>query len=338
TADAARQASNLRNAVDMHNSLNLDMKFAKWRQRHGKTYVSEQELAHRFSIFQENHQHVQQHNQAFDRGYTLYVKSVDGPFADVTDAEFTNSHLMQPQDCSATHHSSGKLGHAEGKLLDKSLHVDWRTKGIMTPIKNQGHCGSCWTFSTSGCLEAHTCLAAGKDCSGWTGLSEEQLVECAGAFDNHGCNGGLPSHAYEYLKYNGGMATEENYPYTAPENNGNTTCSIQSHASDEWRAQVAEVFNITSRDEDDLVHAVASIGPVSIAYQVSPDFRFYQHGIYDSYNVTTNQTMCKSGNHDVNHAVVAVGLGTAVNTTTNVGTDYFIVRNSWSAIPKRQNY
>lgn len=79
-----------------------------------------------------------------------------------------------------------------------------------------------------------------------------------------------------------------------------------------WGAQVSEVFNITSLDEDDLQHAIAIIGPVSIVYQVSPDFRLYSHGVYDSYNVTTHETMCKSGNHNVNHAVVAVGLGTSI--------------------------
>ncbi|KAG7345053.1 peptidase C1A, papain family protein [Nitzschia inconspicua] len=266
-------------------------------------------------------------------GYTLYQKTINGPFADLTDDEFEAIYLMDPQDCSATsHHRSGRLRPSDDINVDgPNLAVDWRTKGIMTPIKDQGHCGSCWTFSTSGCLEAHTCLAAGKDCTSWRGLSEEQLVECAGAFDNHGCYGGLPSHAFEYLKYNGGMATEGDYPYTAPQNGGNSTCSIENRSQGRWRAQVSEVFNITSRDEDDLVHAVATIGPVSIAYQVSPDFRFYQHGIYDSYNVTSNQTMCHSGNHDVNHAVVAVGLGTSVDKKTNVTTDYFIVRNSWSA-------
>lgn len=98
-----------------------------------------------------------------------------------------------------------------------------------------------------------------------------------------------------------------------------------------WRAQVAEVYNITTLDEDDLQHAIATIGPVSIAYQVSPDFRLYSHGIYDSYNHTTHQIMCKSGSQDVNHAVVAVGLGTSVNKKDGTTTDYYIVRNSWSA-------
>jgi cathepsin H len=311
--------------------------FDAWADRHHKSYRTEEEAQRRFVIWKDNVDHVHAHNQAYEMGYTLYSKTIlDSPFADLTDHEFVALYLMEPQDCSATtHKSSGRLRPANEKtvyLLNEKFAIDWRTKGIMTPIKDQGHCGSCWTFSTSGCLEAHTCLAAGKDCTSWKGLSEEQLVECAGAFDNHGCNGGLPSHAFEYLKYSGGMMTEDDYPYTAPENGGTDTCSLDKRSrSTSWKAPVSEVFNITSRDEDDLVHAIATIGPVSIAYQVSPDFRFYQHGIYDSYNVTTNQTMCHSGNHDVNHAVVAVGLGTSVDKETKIATDYYIVRNSWSA-------
>merc|ERR1719162_2930306 len=99
---------------------------------------------------------------------------------------------MDPQHCSATDHGTSKqmnqnqkesLG--DGKEItsltaskisakDQDVSIDWRTKGIMTPIKNQGDCGSCWTFSTSGCLEAHTCLARNVDCTHWQGLAEQQ--------------------------------------------------------------------------------------------------------------------------------------------------------------------
>merc|ERR1712238_570485 len=211
---------------------------------------------------------------------------------------------------------------------DQDVSIDWRTKGIMTPIKNQGNCGSCWTFSTSGCLEAHTCLAHNVDCTHWQGLAEQQLVDCAGDFNNFGCSGGLPSQAYEYLKYNGGMDFETSYSYAAKEG----TCLAEKSSVG---ATVAEVYNITSGDEDDLVTAIAQVGPVSIAYQVSDDFRFYQHGVYDSYNATTNSTMCQNKNTDVNHAVVAIGLGTATSRTDDDDDDndssipYYIVRNSW---------
>lgn len=89
---------------------------------------------------------------------------------------------------------------------------EWNSLGVVTPVKNQGSCGSCWTFSTVGAMEAHwNILGKGKNLI----FSEQQLVDCAGAFDNHGCNGGLPSHAFEYIRYQGALELSENYKYTA---------------------------------------------------------------------------------------------------------------------------
>jgi cathepsin H len=173
-------------------------------------------------------------------------------------------------------------------------------------------------------LEAHTCLAHGKDCTTWTGLSEQQLLDCATPYNNNGCNGGLPSQAYEYIKYAGGIDSEDSYPYQANDIDGCRASDDDEHSS-KRAAEVVDVFNITSYDEDDLVQAIQHVGPVSIAYQVSPDFRFYKNGLYDSYNATTNSTMCQSSPMNVNHAVVAVGIG-----STQDALPFYIVRNSWS--------
>ena len=104
---------------------------------------------------------------------------------------------MTPQNCSATHSL---------KVKSKNVNIpdsfDWRSNGMVSPVKNQGNCGSCWTFSTIGSLQAHwNILGKGKNET----FSEQQLVDCAEAFDNHGCNGGLPSHAFEYIKYAPGI-------------------------------------------------------------------------------------------------------------------------------------
>ena len=314
-------------------------------------YPSENERLLREIIWNENKVSVEQHNVAYDAGHTSWKMTMESPFADLTSDEFATSYLMDPQHCSATTSASSSSTSSQQRqhkdnwindekadtkgtnmttkitAKDKKISVDWRTKGIMTPVKDQGHCGSCWTFSTSGCLEAHTCLAHKKDCTHWNGLAEQQLVDCAGDFNNFGCSGGLPSQAYEYIKYNGGMDLETSYTYEATDG---PNCLAKDGIVG---AVVAEVYNITSGDEDDLVDAISKVGPVSIAYQVSPDFRFYQHGVYDSYNATTKSTMCNNTNNDVNHAVVAVGLGTTAiskhNNNNDGGTPYYIVRNSW---------
>lgn len=184
---------------------------------------------------------------------------------------------------------------------------DWRHDGVVSPVKNQGKCGSCWTFSSTGCLESHLKLKHGKMIL----LSEQNLLDCAQAFDNHGCNGGLPSHAFEYVKYNGGIDTEESYPYEAKEGK----CKFNTY---HVGAQVDSVVNITARDETELKGAVGSVGPVSVAFQVVSDFRFYKAGVYESKD-------CKSGEMDVNHAVLAVGYG------IEEGKKHWIVKNSWGA-------
>lgn len=357
-------------AISMDVSSGMDsatmLSFDDWMTLHGKTYNDHEEQQrqqqtmerndeywYRRNIYESNAQLVLLHNQAYKQGYTTYAMTLNSPFADMTADEFQDAYLMEGQNCSATHISSGSIhgslysgssSNNNNYYLEEKLpeFVDWRTRGIITPIKNQKQCGSCWTFSTSGTLEAHTCLHNAqpdsvKDCTQWTGLAEQQLLDCAFAYDNHGCNGGLPSHAFAYLKDAGGMDSEDSYPYRANDNGGaQDGCAASSSAV---AAQVAEVFNITAYDEEDLVAAIAHIGPVSIAYQVSPDFRLYSHGVYDSWDATTNQTVCKSSPQDVNHAVVAVGYGsTEPATEEEPSVPYYIVRNSWSSTWGMEGY
>jgi cathepsin H len=142
-------------------------------------------------------------------------------YSDMTEEEFFNYfHISAEQNCSATKRPTATL--SEGQIL-KGVPTswDWRDFGVVTPVKNQGKCGSCWTFSTVGSLEAHFMMKYGQ----FRNLSEQQLVDCAGDFDNHGCNGGLPSHAFEYIKYAGGITDETSYPYVA---NLSTGCQPQA--------------------------------------------------------------------------------------------------------------
>ncbi|EOY30251.1 Cysteine proteinases superfamily protein [Theobroma cacao] len=269
--------------------------FARFAYRHGKTYESVEEMKLRFQIFKDNLDLIRSTNKK-GLPYTLAVNQ----FADWTWEEFQKHRLGAAQNCSATAKGNHQLTDV---ILPESK--DWREVGIVSPVKNQGSCGSCWTFSTTGALEAAYHQAFGKGIS----LSEQQLVDCAGAFNNFGCNGGLPSQAFEYIKYNGGLDTEEAYPYTAK----NGECKF---SSENVGVQVIDSVNITLGAEDELKHAVGLVRPVSVAFEVVTSFRFYKNGVYTS-------DVCGSTSMDVNHAVLAVGYG------VENGVSYWLIKNSW---------
>lgn len=249
-----------------------------------------------FNFFNENIKQIIKHNQE-NHSWKMGVNK----FVDMSIQDFRYINLMHaPQNCSAT------VGNYLFKNADIPKKVDWREKGAVSPVKNQGHCGSCWTFSTTGTLESHWKIQKGYILD----LSKQQLVDCAGDFDNHGCSGGLPSHAFEYIKQVKGIEGEKTYSYTAADgqckfNKKNVIAYVSGGA-----------VNITSGNENHLDEAIATVGPVAITFQVVEDFRFYKSGVYTSKN-------CKNGPMDVNHAVVAVGYGVENQVP------YYIVKNSW---------
>ncbi|XP_043533036.1 pro-cathepsin H [Chiloscyllium plagiosum] len=270
--------------------------FKEWMIKHKKNYGPE-EYEHRLQTFIQNKRKVDAHN----RGRHAFQMGLN-QFSDLTFSEFQSLYLMQkPQNCSATrgnHYSSADI-------LPEN--VDWRKRGnFITPVKNQGGCGSCWTFSTTGCLESVIAIKSGKLVS----LAEQQLVDCAQNFKNHGCAGGLPSQAFEYIKYNNGLEREQDYPYEGKDG----TCRFERSKA---AAFVKDIVNITQYDEDGMVDAVARLNPVSFAFQVTDDFLLYREGVYSNPN-------CSSTPDKVNHAVLAVGYG------VSNGTKYWIVKNSWS--------
>ncbi|XP_008309210.1 pro-cathepsin H [Cynoglossus semilaevis] len=284
-------------APALHLSEKDESQFKSWMTQYNRVY-NEEEYYKRLQIFTENKRRIEKHNEG-NHSFTMSLNQ----FSDMTFGEFKKTYLWsEPQNCSATRGNY----RSSNKLLPDS--VDWRKKGnYVTDVKNQGNCGSCWTFSTTGCLESVTAIATGK----LVPLSEQQLVDCAQDFNNHGCNGGLPSQAFEYIMYNKGLMTEADYPYRAYEG----SCVYQpEHAA----AFVKEVMNITAYDEAGLEDSVATRNPVSFAFEVTSDFMSYDQGVYTS-------TECHNTTDKVNHAVLAVGYG------QENGTSYWIVKNSWSS-------
>jgi cathepsin L len=192
--------------------------------------------------------------------------------------------------------------------------VDWRTQGYVTPVKDQGQCGSCWAFSAVASLEGQHFKASGKLVS----LSEQNLVDCSHKQGNQGCNGGLMDQAFTYIKVNNGIDTEASYPYKAVDEK----CKFKAA---NVGATDTGFIDISSGSEDDLVTAIATIGPISVAIDASQDsFQFYSSGIY-------YESACSS--IELDHGVTVVGYG-----SQGSGKDFYIVKNSWGTTWGDQGY
>jgi len=278
--------------------------FEQFMTKFNKVY-SHEEYAHRRAIYADTLAEIAQINSE-NRGWEAGVNE----YSDLTWEEFKVKLLMAPQKCSATE----KGNHVMSNDPNPDPAIDWRTKNVVTPVKNQGSCGSCWAFSSTGAIESASAIKTGK----LQTVAEQQLVDCAGRFDNHGCQGGLPSQAFQYVMYAGGIQDSASYPYTGRDG----TCKFNAG---KVVIKLANEVNITERNEKELFDAIGG-RPVSVAYQVSSDFRSYRSGVYDS-------RQCKSGPMDVNHAVLAVGY----NTTAD-GKPYYIIKNSWGTSFGIQGY
>jgi len=189
--------------------------------------------------------------------------------------------------------------------------VDWTAAGKVTPVKNQGSCGSCWSFSTTGGLEGAYSIAQGMDISAWDGFSEQQLVSCDTVYPNAGCNGGLMDDAFDWIASNGGLCSEDDYPYTSSAGANaacQTTCQNVDSSAPASHTDVAE-------SEAALESAVTQ-QPVSVAIQANqPAFQLYSSGVLTGRCGTS-----------LDHGVLTVGYGTWTD-----GTAYWKVKNSWGA-------
>merc|ERR1719169_386920 len=198
------------------------------------------------------------------------------------------------------------LGRHEYSGAELPSSVDWSTKGAVTPIKNQGQCGSCWSFSATGSLEGAWEIATGKLVS----ISEQQLVDCSKAEGNQGCQGGLMDDAFKYMEQNG-MCTEGSYPYTAK----NGQCHASGCTIGVPKGSVTGYKDVSHDDENALMEAVSK-GPVSIAIEADKSvFQLYKTGVLSS-------AQCGD---QLDHGVLAVGYG-ELN-----GQKYWKVKNSWGA-------
>ena len=181
--------------------------------------------------------------------------------------------------------------------------IDWRTQNAVTHVKNQGQCGNCWAFSSTGSIEGAWAI---KNHNLYN-LSEQMLTDCSRNYGNNGCRGGLMDNAFKYVIDNGGLCTEKEYPYI-----GNDSICLQNQCNNV--VKINSYTDVKPNDESILKRAVA-IGPVSVAIQANvSSFRFYKSGVYQD----------PECGDQLDHGVLVVGYG------TDQDLDYWIVKNSWS--------
>ncbi|XP_047319018.1 ervatamin-B-like [Impatiens glandulifera] len=274
--------------------------YKKWMVENGKVYNGIDEFEKRFNIFKDNLVFIDAHNSE-NRTYKVGLNV----FADLTDEEYRSYYLGLKYDARRQFVQSKMASQRYAASSAENLPelVDWRTEGAVSSIRNQGRCGSCWAFSAIAAVEGINKIATGE----LIDLSEQELIDCDRTV-NAGCQGGLMDYAFEFITNNGGIDSEEDYPFLEADG----TCD-----DTKMNSKVVSIDGfeyVQPNNENDLKRAVAH-QPISVGIEAYGwEFKHYVSGIFTG-NCGTS----------LDHAVVVVGYG------SENGVDYWIVRNSWGS-------
>jgi C1A family cysteine protease len=268
--------------------------FTNFQDRFSKRYENMQEMETRFQIFRTNLRNIILHNLDYTQNFTMGINQ----FTDLTPQEFKDQYVGGLKTEVGSYGCKTFSSSASGAPSS----IDWRNKGAVTSVKDQGQCGSCWSFSSTGAVEGAWAIAKGQ----LVDLSEQELVDCATglAYGSHGCNGGEMQGAFKFIIENGQCALSS-YPYTAKDGSCQK-CSAVAH--------ISSCSDVKPNDQISLKAAVAQ-QPVAVAIEADTRyFQSYSSGVLTSSSCGTN----------LDHGVLAVGYG------TENGQDYWLVKNSWS--------
>jgi len=297
------------------NEMNTIYVFKQWAKDFSRSYRTIDEESLRYKIWYENLGRI-----ATTNSQNLLYKLRLNQFADLTDDEFRLNVHGTKGSCFRQDKAMSRIPKISTKITDRvkktppvnlPASVDWVTQGVVTPVKNQGDCGSCWAFSATGSTECNYAIATGK----LNSLSEQQLVDCSYSEGNEGCDGGLMDYAFEYIEKEGGLCTETEYPYTGVDG----TCKASSCGT--LYDPIKSYSNVETDDQTALETASVS-GCVSVAIEADQyAFQYYSSGILTG--------TCGT---DLDHGVLVVGYGSD-------GTqDYWLVKNSWGTSWGEEGY
>lgn len=342
-------ASVFAGAGPKHHELDHEYDFDQYTKDFGKKYTTSSELESRSIHFYNNLKEILKHNEDPTHSYKMGVNQ----FTDYAPDEGDFGYSKGGHDT-----WTGRGGGFDGvegtadvsRILEAELppfeieavsslpkHIDWRNKGVVTAVKDQGGCGSCWAFAATACLESHIAIETGT----LFNLAPQEFVscmpnpgECGGA---GGCEGATVDLAFDYIMNNGGIVSEYQMGYTSYYGE-NGQCTIDSHKEEDNKthknsindggpdpdgitggvANINDYYKLKTNSYAELMNALVKSGPVAVSVAASP-WKTYESGVFQMKGGFTSENL------DVNHAVVLVGYGTDEES----GLDYFLVRNSW---------
>jgi len=275
--------------------------FSDYMRIYNKSYASVEEFNTRFANFKASLQRTASLNSKAKRAKFGITK-----FSDMTPQEFKNTILMKNPIDPSKKVKGVEVLQPTVQMADLPVSLDWRDGGLVTPVKDQGQCGSCWAFSATENIESMW-IKAGKAKNTTINLSEQQIVDC----DNWdaGCEGGEPGNAYDYIINAGGQEQEKDYPYTAQDGNCNFQQNKVVAKISTWK-YATELYSETLLQQN-----LVSWGPLSVCVDAI-NWQDYQSGVMTWEECAWLNVL--------DHCVELVGYSTK---TTNG--DYWIVRNSW---------